>query len=62
MVPATPLLGGKKVVFAYPRIDQATVMHFAHLMETDQFTPVIDASIHWIRSWTPTGMPKPGKR
>ena len=39
---ATPLLGGKKVVFAYPRIDQATVMHFAHLMETGQFTPVID--------------------
>jgi NADPH:quinone reductase-like Zn-dependent oxidoreductase len=39
---ATPLLGGKKVVFAYPRIDQATVRHFAHLMETGQFTPVID--------------------
>lgn len=39
---ATPLLGGKKVVFAYPRIDQETVMHFAHLMETGQFTPVID--------------------
>jgi len=39
---ATPLLGGKKVVFAYPRLDQATVRHFAHLMETGQFTPVID--------------------
>ena len=39
---ATPLLGGKKVVFAYPRIDQETVMHFAHLMETGQFAPVID--------------------
>jgi NADPH:quinone reductase-like Zn-dependent oxidoreductase len=39
---ATPLLGGKKVLFAYPRIDQATVRHFAHLMETGQFTPVID--------------------
>jgi NADPH:quinone reductase-like Zn-dependent oxidoreductase len=38
----TPLLGGKKVVFAYPRIDQATVRHFAQLMETGQFTPVID--------------------
>lgn len=39
---ATPLLGGKKVVFAYPRLDRATVRHFAHLMETGQFTPVID--------------------
>jgi NADPH:quinone reductase-like Zn-dependent oxidoreductase len=39
---ATPLLGGKKVVFAYPRLDQATVRYFAHLMETGQFTPVID--------------------
>ena len=26
---ATPLVGGKKVVFAYPRLDQATVRHFA---------------------------------
>lgn len=39
---ATPLLRGKKVVFAYPRLDQATVRQFAHLMETGQFTPVID--------------------
>jgi NADPH:quinone reductase-like Zn-dependent oxidoreductase len=39
---ATPLLGGKKVVFAYPRLDQATVRHFARLMETGQFTPLID--------------------
>jgi NADPH:quinone reductase-like Zn-dependent oxidoreductase len=38
----TPLLGGRKVLFAYPRMDQATVRHFAHLMETGQFTPVID--------------------
>jgi NADPH:quinone reductase-like Zn-dependent oxidoreductase len=28
--------------FAYPRLDQATVRHFAHLMETGQFAPVID--------------------
>src|ERR1700729_3293413 len=42
---ATPLLGGKKVVFAYPRIDQETVMHFAHLLETGQFTPVIDRRV-----------------
>jgi NADPH:quinone reductase-like Zn-dependent oxidoreductase len=39
---ATPLPGGKKVVFACPRLDQATVRHFAHPMETGQFTPVID--------------------
>lgn len=38
----TPLLGGKKVLFSYPRLDQATVRHFAQLMETGQFTPVID--------------------
>jgi hypothetical protein len=38
----TPLLGGKKTVFAYPRLGQATVRHFAHLMQTGQFTPVID--------------------
>ena len=39
---ATPLLGGKKVVFAYPRLDQATLRHLAHLMASGQFTPVID--------------------
>ena len=38
----TPLLGGKKVLFSYPRLDQATVRHFARLMETGQFTPLID--------------------
>jgi NADPH:quinone reductase-like Zn-dependent oxidoreductase len=36
------LPGGKKVVFASPGLDQATVRHFARLMETGQFTPVID--------------------
>ena len=41
----TPLFAGKKgkkVVFSYPRIDQSTVRHFAHLMETGRFTPIID--------------------
>lgn len=38
----TPLLGGKKVVFAYPRLDQATVRYFAQLLESGQFLPVID--------------------
>ena len=59
---ATPLPGGKKVVFASPGLDQATVRHFARLMETGQFTPVIDRQYPWIRSWKPTGMPKPGRR
>ena len=39
---ATTLLSGKKVVFAYPRLDQATLRHLAHLMASGQFTPVID--------------------
>jgi NADPH:quinone reductase-like Zn-dependent oxidoreductase len=39
---AAPLSRGKKVVFAYPRIDQATVRHLGQLMESGQFTPVID--------------------
>jgi NADPH:quinone reductase-like Zn-dependent oxidoreductase len=39
---ATPLPGGKKVVFTYPRLDQATVRHLAQLMTSGQFTPVID--------------------
>ncbi len=38
----TPLLGGKKVVFAYPRLDQATVRYSGQLMESGQFLPVID--------------------
>jgi NADPH:quinone reductase-like Zn-dependent oxidoreductase len=39
---ATPLMGGRKVVFAYPRLDQATVRHFAQLTQSGQFIPVID--------------------
>jgi NADPH:quinone reductase-like Zn-dependent oxidoreductase len=39
---ASPLLRGKKVLFAYPRLDQATVRYFGQLMESGQFTPVID--------------------
>jgi len=38
----SPLLGRKKVLFAYPRLDQATVRRFGQLMESGQFTPVID--------------------
>ena len=38
----TALLRGKKVIFAYPRLDQATVRHFGQLMASGQFTPVID--------------------
>jgi NADPH:quinone reductase-like Zn-dependent oxidoreductase len=39
---ATALSRGKRVVFSYPRIDQATVRYFGELMESGQFTPVID--------------------
>ena len=41
---ATLLLGGKKVLFAYPRLDQATVRHFAHLIRPRPANsmPVID--------------------
>jgi NADPH:quinone reductase-like Zn-dependent oxidoreductase len=38
----TPVLGGRKVLFAYPKIDQSTVKYFAALMEAGQFTPLID--------------------
>ena len=33
---------GKKVVFGYPRISQATVSYLGELMKSGQFTPVID--------------------
>jgi NADPH:quinone reductase-like Zn-dependent oxidoreductase len=42
ILPLTTPLGGKKVVFAYPRLDQATVRQFGQLMESGQFLPVID--------------------
>jgi NADPH:quinone reductase-like Zn-dependent oxidoreductase len=42
----TPLVGrfldGKKVVFPFPRIDQAMVRRFAQLLESRAFRPVID--------------------
>jgi NADPH:quinone reductase-like Zn-dependent oxidoreductase len=39
---ATPLMGGRKVVFAYPRLDQPTVSHLAQPTHSGQFAPVID--------------------
>ena len=38
----TPLLRGKKAMFALPKLDQATVRHLADLIGSGQFTPVID--------------------
>jgi NADPH:quinone reductase-like Zn-dependent oxidoreductase len=35
---------GRKVVFSYPRISQETVQYLGRLMESGQFTPVIDRS------------------
>ena len=38
----TPLLRGRRVVFPIPTHDQAMVGHFKDLIESGQFTPVID--------------------
>ncbi|MFB4309212.1 NAD(P)-dependent alcohol dehydrogenase [Actinomadura sp. GTD37] len=38
----TPLLGGKRVKFGYPRQDQETARHLRDLIESGQFKPVID--------------------
>jgi NADPH:quinone reductase-like Zn-dependent oxidoreductase len=38
----TALSRGQKVVFGYPRIDQAMVGYLGQLMESGQFTPVVD--------------------
>lgn len=38
----TLLLGGKKVMFALPKIGQATVRHFKELIESGEFKPLID--------------------
>jgi NADPH:quinone reductase-like Zn-dependent oxidoreductase len=38
----TPLLGGKKVMFPYPRYDQKMVQHLAGRIESGAFMPVVD--------------------
>jgi NADPH:quinone reductase-like Zn-dependent oxidoreductase len=38
----SPLLRGARVMFAFPRIDQAMVGYFRDLMESGQFVPLID--------------------
>ena len=38
----TPLLGGKKVLFAYPHFDQAALRYIGGLMESGEFKPVTD--------------------
>jgi hypothetical protein len=42
LVLITPLFGGKKVMFAFPKLDQATVRHFKELIESGEFKPLID--------------------
>lgn len=42
LVLVTPLFGGKRAMFAFPRLDQATVRHFRELIESGQFKPLID--------------------
>jgi NADPH:quinone reductase-like Zn-dependent oxidoreductase len=39
---ATPLLGGKKVMFPIPKHDQEMVSHLKELIESEQLKPVID--------------------
>lgn len=38
----SPLLRGARVVFSYPKIDQAMVGYFRDLMESGRFRPIID--------------------
>jgi NADPH:quinone reductase-like Zn-dependent oxidoreductase len=38
----TPLFGGKRVMFPIPKHDQQMVRYFKELIESGQFTPVID--------------------
>jgi NADPH:quinone reductase-like Zn-dependent oxidoreductase len=38
----TPLLGGKKVIFPFPKHDQQMVRYFKGLIESGEFKPVID--------------------
>ncbi len=38
----TPLLGGRKVLFPFPKHDQAMVNHIAQLLESGDLRPVID--------------------
>jgi len=38
----SPLLRGARVLFSYPKIDQAMVGYFRDLMESGQFRPVVD--------------------
>ena len=38
----SPLLRGPRVLFSYPKIDQAMVGYFRDLMEAGQFRPVVD--------------------
>ncbi len=52
---ATPLLGGRRVLFPIPKHDQAMVTYFRELIESGAFKPVVDRQIHWPRSSMPTG-------
>jgi NADPH:quinone reductase-like Zn-dependent oxidoreductase len=38
----SPLLRGARVLFSYPKIDQAMVGYFRDLMESGQFRPLVD--------------------
>ncbi len=42
LVLTTPLFGGKKAMFAFPKQDQATARHLKELIESGEFKPLID--------------------
>jgi NADPH:quinone reductase-like Zn-dependent oxidoreductase len=42
LILVTPLLRGRKVVFAFPKIDQAMVRYFKELIESGAFKPLVD--------------------
>ena len=42
LILVTPLFGGKKVMFGFPRRSQETMKHFKELIESGKFKPVID--------------------
>ena len=58
----TPLGRGKRVMFPIPKHDQEMMVYFRELIESGQFTPVIDERIRWARSWRPTGTWRPARR
>ena len=58
----SPLLPGARVLFAFPKIDQAMVRYFRELMESGSSRPSSTGGIRGLRSWRPTRMSRPAAR